>query len=371
MDIVFWQRMFTPHMMGLAEALADRGHNVFFIAVEELSDERRRQGWQVTAACKVKRHIIAQPQQAQEFITGLTTETIHIAQGLRGNAEIGAYQTLISAAGQRLWVILESIDSGGWRSFFRKALYRVEALRRRHKIEGLLAIGDGTAEWLSARGFARARVFPFTYFISQPPMTRIDETTRQSLPFTFGFVGNLEPWKNPKLALEAFLALKTGPQKLVVVGDGSLRSELETIASSTRPEAQITFLGRLPMTEVPAQLAALDALILPSNIDGWGVVASEAMLLGTPVIVSDACGVRRAVGVAPIGCVFPAGDAVQLRAAMMKVQGLGRDANNRANLQAWAETLSAPFGAKYLEEILSGRSAPQVPEWLADNGFSV
>ena len=43
--IRFWQRMVTPHMSGLAEALALRGHCVEYVAEEILSGERAAMGW--------------------------------------------------------------------------------------------------------------------------------------------------------------------------------------------------------------------------------------------------------------------------------------------------------------------------------------
>lgn len=364
MRVVFWQRMFSPHMMGLAESLAARGNEVVFVATEHLSEKRLAQGWQVPAKGKVERRIVNSSAEAQSFLAGLHPSTIHITQGLRGNAEIGDFQDLILASQQRLWVIMETVDLNGWRGRLKTALYTWEIYRRQKGIEGILAIGAGTAEWLVARGFPRKKVFPFAYFISldksQTPVRR----TLPGGPFTFAYVGNFESWKNPMLALEAFIGLQSGTRKFIFVGDGSLYSKLKSRAQDAPQEAHIEFVGRLPMTEVPELMARIDCLVLPSDVDGWGVVASEAMLIGTPVVVSDACGVRAAVEAAPQGSVFPSGDLAKLQAAMINAQSEKHSIEQREVLRDWAAPLGSNFGGKYLEGILSGSIRKPVPDWL-------
>lgn len=364
MEIVFWQHMFSPHMLGLAEALAARGHLVTFVATEPLSQARREQGWEVSAPVAVNRKIIKDRIEAAAFISGLKPSTLHITQGIRGNAKIRIYQDQIATAGQRLWVIMETVDPGGWRAPFKNILYACEIKRRRKRIEGVLAIGAGTADWLVKRGIAGDRVHPFAYFITPPTTSDLAQVAMDERPFTFAIVGNLEPWKNPMLALEAFIRLSVGRRRLVVVGDGSLRPALEARAQHTQAEANIDFLGRLPMSDVPKVLAEVDCLLLASNVDGWGVVASEAMLVGTPTIVSDACGVRSAVQASPKGAVFPVGNLSALQAAMSSMQSAGRDMDRRAALKAWASPLGAAFGAEYLEQILSGSVQIALPAWL-------
>jgi len=364
MDIVFWQRMFSPHMMGLAEAVADRGANVIFVAAETLSQERRKQGWQQVPEGKVLRRIIKDKVEAEAFVKGLPDSTVHISQGLRGNAEMRVYQDIVIANKQSLWIIMETVDEDGWRAPLKKAIYRWEIFKRHKDIAGILAIGAGTADWLSDRGFPSDRVFPFAYFISSPEIRQRSQAEIESRPFTFSLVGNLEHWKNPILAMDAFKGMSSGERKLSIVGDGSLLSELECSAKSAPPEANIEFWGRLQMDKVLKFLSDVDCLILPSNVDGWGVVASEAMLVGTPAIVSDACGVKSAVQLAPFGGVFPAGDVIALQALMERIQLAGRDVGSREELKNWAFQLSASFGAEYLEKILSGLPCSNSPRWL-------
>jgi glycosyltransferase involved in cell wall biosynthesis len=361
--LVFWQRMFSPHMMGLAEAMAARGHEVHFMALEELSDERRRQGWHQRAAPGVNQQLIHTREQARTFIEGLPVETVHLTQGLRGNGKIGAFQKLIAESNQRHWVIMETVNDSGWRGRLKRLVYNIISRLYRERISGILAIGKGTSDWLVERGFFSPKVFPFAYFIPVPVLTPMQY--RPEDEFIFGYIGNLEPWKNPALALRSFLRLDDSGSQFIVVGDGSERLALENLVRLMETKVKVEFYGRVPMPDVPNILSKLDCLILPSNEDGWGVVASEAMLLGIPVICSDRCGVRGAVAASPFGMVFPAGDEYALAECMLKARRAYLDQSDiRLKLAAWAYPLRIEYGARYLESILNEEMIDDLPTWL-------
>jgi glycosyltransferase involved in cell wall biosynthesis len=350
MQVVFWQRMFTPHMMGLAEAMAARGHTVHFVA-------------QVSEVVGVACHLIRDLDEARGFIGTLGSDTVHISQGIRGNGIIGNFQKLISRAGHRQWVVMETVEDSGFRGFAKRIIYGLLLRHRRRDIQGVLAIGAGTYAWLVNRGFPPSRVFPFSYFIKPNYPKRKRSLFGET--FTFGFVGNLEPWKNPRLALSAYLKLAGDSQRLVFIGDGSEYNFLKRTSEKASPNKKIVFLGRVPMPAVPTLLADLDCLILPSDVDGWGVVASEAMIVGTPVICSSACGVRDAVKSSPLGAVFRSGSEESLLSAMEKMKiSLKGGHFKRLELEKWSKCLEANFGASYLEGIISGKPLTGIPTWL-------
>ncbi len=75
--------------------------------------------------------------------------------------------------------------------------------------------------------------------------------------------------------------------RLLMIGDGPLRAELQGRCSSRSERHQIEFLG---VQANPAPfIAAADALVLPSHFEGMPNVVLEAMALGTPVIATR-CG---------------------------------------------------------------------------------
>jgi glycosyltransferase involved in cell wall biosynthesis len=82
------------------------------------------------------------------------------------------------------------------------------------------------------------------------------------------------------------------------------------------------FLGPLdPKLEMPAFLAALDCLVVPSvnSTESFGLVQVEAMLCGTPVVASALPGVREVVRTTGMGEVVPVGDAPALAGAVERV----------------------------------------------------
>ncbi len=76
--------------------------------------------------------------------------------------------------------------------------------------------------------------------------------------------------------------------RLWLIGDGPLRGELERQWESTSSRHRVDFLG-IQENAAP-EIAAADALVLPSHFEGMPNVVLEAMALGTPVIATSAGG---------------------------------------------------------------------------------
>jgi glycosyltransferase involved in cell wall biosynthesis len=79
------------------------------------------------------------------------------------------------------------------------------------------------------------------------------------------------------------------PWRLLILGDGRLRHDLEERVARERIE-QVIFAGLRPYEEVSAYYAYAEALIHPASKDQWGLVVNEAMAAGLPVIVSTGAG---------------------------------------------------------------------------------
>jgi len=110
---------------------------------------------------------------------------------------------------------------------------------------------------------------------------------------TVGLVGRLVDKKSPRLAVEAFRRLQTQQEnvRLLVIGDGVLRAELETLAAGL----PVTFCGFVP--EARRLMAALDLLLLTSkDVEAFGMVALEAMCAGVPVVAGPTPGPQFVLG---------------------------------------------------------------------------
>lgn len=84
-------------------------------------------------------------------------------------------------------------------------------------------------------------------------------------------------------------------------------------------DSRVEWLGNLPRESVLEIIAKSQVLVLPSIEDGFGRVATEAMSVGTPVIVSDACGASEILTIHGGGLVVPAGSCDILREMLGEV----------------------------------------------------
>jgi glycosyltransferase involved in cell wall biosynthesis len=94
----------------------------------------------------------------------------------------------------------------------------------------------------------------------------------------FGFIGALRPEKNISFLIESFL--KSGVGKLMIVGDGVCRPELERIAAGS-----VIFAGNCPDT--PEYYRAFDVFCMSSITEQRSIALLEAMSSGLPCITTD------------------------------------------------------------------------------------
>lgn len=101
------------------------------------------------------------------------------------------------------------------------------------------------------------------------------------------FIGRLERVKNIMAALEAIIDLDVS---LSIVGEGSLRNELEGFARSNHLD--VDFLGVMPNSSLPQIINQADIYIQPSFYEGHPKTIIEAMACGCPVITANSPGIR-------------------------------------------------------------------------------
>ncbi len=113
---------------------------------------------------------------------------------------------------------------------------------------------------------------------------------------TIVFVGRLETQKGVKWLIETAPSwLDRLPDcELLLVGEGPLRTTLETSAKTAGIADRVHFAGWRP--DIPKILAAADLLVLPSVWEGMPNVLLEAMASRKPVVATDVEGVRELLG---------------------------------------------------------------------------
>jgi alpha-1,3-rhamnosyl/mannosyltransferase len=140
------------------------------------------------------------------------------------------------------------------------------------------------------------------------------------------------PHKNHRFVLEVMARHWTDPDLRLVLLGGRGSSEAEVAADIVRLGLghRVIRPGRVPDAHRDGLIAAADALVFPSQYEGFGAPAVEAMALGTPVICSDQPALAEVVGDA--GLVLPldvdawadALDIVAARADEMRSAGRAR-----------------------------------------------
>ena len=123
-----------------------------------------------------------------------------------------------------------------------------------------------------------------------------------------GSVGRLEPVKNFPLMIQAFSKLKIkhpNQLKLVLCGDGSVRSDLESLAQELNLSDDVIFTGRI--SNVNEWMQAFDIFTLSSDHEGLPNTLLEAMSLGKASVVTDVGGSREVLN-SSCGYLTPAKD---------------------------------------------------------------
>jgi len=109
--------------------------------------------------------------------------------------------------------------------------------------------------------------------------------------FNIGIVGRISEVKGHRFLLSALERLLDLPDlRLNILGEGPLKSELESYCESNGLAGIVTFLGF--KENVYDYMNAFDVLAMPSLYEGLPYVLLESMYLRTPIIASDVGGLR-------------------------------------------------------------------------------
>ncbi|WP_168223281.1 glycosyltransferase [Plantibacter sp. M259] len=156
------------------------------------------------------------------------------------------------------------------------------------------------------------------------------------------FVGRLVEKKGLSYLIEAVRRAPAGSLELEIVGDGPLRTALETEASGL----PVVFIGQQGRTELFAAYRRADVVVFPSvastsgDQDGLPVALLEAMRAGRAIIATDLPGLNEVVLDDATGLVVPDRDTAALLRA---IQRLADDPDLRARLGAAAATHAEQF----------------------------
>ena len=255
---------------------------------------------------------------AQASVQVLPDNTLVVADGLA----LGAMPGVVLRHARRLrWVALVhhplhletgliADDSASLRASEANAL---QCVRR------VVVTSRSTVEDVAALGVPQARIT-----VVEPgtdPVTPVAGTSRRDDgPVQLLCVASLIPRKGHAVLLEALGNLAQLPWELHVVGnterDPGFTASLQAMAAQL--EGRVIWHGELPPDALHAHYQAADVFVLPSLYEGYGMVVTEAVAHGLPVVTTDGGALARTLP-PRAGLKVPAGDALKLQAALGRV----------------------------------------------------
>lgn len=201
----------------------------------------------------------------------------------------------------------------------------------------MVTISESSRESFVPYGLGNVDVIPVGMHV--PPAVMAD---KEPTP-TVVFAGRLTASKRPFAALDAFeIARRHIPDaQMWVLGTGPLEKSLRRRASSA-----VRFFGRVSDADMLELLSRAHALIMTSLREGWGLVVTEAALMGTRTISYDVPGLRDSVPASDGVLVPPDPESLGTRLAQLLPVWFASPRPNLpfAGVAPWAEVAEAMLG---------------------------
>lgn len=135
--------------------------------------------------------------------------------------------------------------------------------------------------------------------------------------WVIGTVGRMDAYKNQAALVRAMAPLLSSRVRLVIIGDGDDRAEVEAAVAALAEPRWVVLAGR--RLDVPRLVHAFDVFALSSRSEGLPLVVPEAMAAGLPVVATAVGGLPRVIEHGETGLLVPAGDDAALSAALSQL----------------------------------------------------
>jgi L-malate glycosyltransferase len=170
-------------------------------------------------------------------------------------------------------------------------------------------------------------------------------------------LSNFRPVKRVIDVVKVFAQVsRTIPAQLVLVGDGPDRSAAEWLAHDLGIQGRVHFLGK--QDRVNELLPLADLMLMPSELESFGLAALEAMACKVPAIATRVGGVPELIDHEETGLLYEVGDVDGMAEGIIGLLNdrerleLMRDTARRTAQKRFCSTLVLPQYVKYYESVL-------------------
>jgi glycosyltransferase involved in cell wall biosynthesis len=216
-----------------------------------------------------------------------------------------------------------------------------------------ITISESSRDDLVQRGIARERIDVSLPGIRRP---RVVPRPLRERPPRIAYVGRLERYKRVDVMLRAAAKLVAAYPELeiAVIGRGTDGERVERLAGELGLASRTRFLGFVDDDERDRWLADSRVCVCASEKEGWGLTVIEANAVGTPVVASDAPGLRDSVRDGETGWLAPIGDvaAFEKRMAMLLAADAPAEAMAQRGVE-WARRCDWDTAAREMEAAIA------------------
>lgn len=210
------------------------------------------------------------------------------------------------------------------RSFWRRLYERTAYKMISHLVTGTESLA---AEYAKYYGLAveGVRIMPNWISVSRflPSPQRVGELKKElgisPRDKVLLFAHRLSPRKGAYWLPAILEAIKHPDVKLIIVGDGPQRADLEKELAQEVSENRVIFLGWIPNRKMVDYYGLADVFLMPSEEEGFPRVLLEAMAAGLPFVAYDVGGVRDIIPSAFSSNVLSAGDVKSFAMVVDKI----------------------------------------------------
>ncbi len=170
-------------------------------------------------------------------------------------------------------------------------------------------------------------------------------------------LSNFRPVKRVVDVVKVFAqVVREIPARLVLVGDGPERSAAEWLARDLRIQDKVHFLGK--QERVNELLPLADLLLMPSELESFGLAALEAMACKVPSVATRVGGVPELIDDGVTGLLYEVGDTDSMAQGALSLLGdrprleAMREAGRKTAQTRFCATLVVPQYVRYYESVI-------------------